>query len=217
MALLLYFILAFFATVTSGKTNPLSLQDTKDVIPVFSRADRNADESGDGSIDTLECVSSLTVDAFSQLSTTLTDTLNNCTSQNNVFYDYEVTISDSGIESFVTSSEDEYLLFADHFSPGNSYQLLVEAICSSCDSQIVELTLDIAVNSYEERLFPFGDVLADSSLSAANDHQYSEVNFDTPFAVPVYDKTHKRAYVRSHYLNYYVFIYARSFLYFVHR
>ncbi len=140
------------------------------------------------------------------LSATLTDTVNECTSQNNPFYDYEVIVSDSGTESFVTSSGDDYLLFADHFSPGNSYELLVEAICSSCDFQIVELTLNIAVNSYEERLLPFGNVLSDSSLSGANDHQYSEVNFDIPFAVPVYDKTHKRAYVRSHYLNYYVFM-----------
>ncbi len=165
---------------------------------LYFRAKREAG-SGDGSGMDIICPTSLQADAFSSVSKQLLALLNECIqSPQNAYYEYKINYnSQDPSKNFTTNSQNDDILFADYFSPGTTHQLTVEATCSECEVKTIDLNLELSLTNYTVRLFPYGVLMSDGSLTGVDD-AYIDVNIiDVPFPVPVYDEKYRRAYVSS--------------------
>ena len=168
--------------------------------PLFKNVRREVNtEMASGSSGNGICSSSLEVDLFSALANTLDTAAISCSGAGlGTHFTYTVEYEDSGGSSvsFNIETMDESVLFADHFSLEESYKATVKAMCGSCDSPEYDLTLDITVRAYTDRLFPYGSLMSDEELTGVDDG-YADVHIDAPFSVPIYEKKHRKLYVSS--------------------
>lgn len=155
--------------------------------------------SGDGGMDDLSeevCTTSwLIQDPFTPISQTISNEIVACTASSDLYEDYSITINSQDSSYITLSSSDNSVLFVDHFKSNTTYNnVTVETLCTSCDPNMVELRLNITIEAYKKRLLPYGDVLSDEFLKGEDD-SYIDAALDSPFTVPVYNKTYEKAYV----------------------
>lgn len=154
--------------------------------------------SGDGIDDLTEevCSSLWSIEnPFTSISQAITDEIASCTSSGDLYEEYSVAINSQDRSFFTVLASDLSVLFIDHFKSNTSYDnVTVETLCTSCDPNVVELRLNITVQTYNKRLLPHGDTLSDDTLKGEDDG-YMDAVLDSPFAIPVYDETYNKAYV----------------------
>ena len=200
MALSAWFLCLIFASQIIGQEckgifDDIEIQFDSTLDGFNVRGTREVESSGDGSGIGISCPTSLKADAFSSVSKSLASSIDECIqSPPNAYYEYKVTPDSSA--SFTTNSLNDHILYADYFSPDTTHHVTVEATCILCDVQTIELNLEISIENYTLKLFPYGVLTSDESLTDVDDG-YTDVSMDVHFPVPVYGNRYRKAYVSS--------------------
>ena len=148
-----------------------------------------AEESGSGSD---SCTYTSTVEPFSSIADTLDALALDCTSNPaDTEFQYTVIYTGSSNGSFSTFSDDD-ILFVDYFQLGNMYTLTITTSCDICDA--FDMTTEVSVSNYSNRLLPYGELLQDETLTDVDD-DYTSVHVDAANSLPVYDKKYRTIYV----------------------
>ena len=148
-----------------------------------------AEGSGSGS-DT--CIYTSTVEAFSSIADTLDALALECSSNpGDTEFQYTVLYTGSSNGNFSTFSDDN-ILFVDYFQLGNTYTLTITTSCDICD--VFDMTTEVSVSHYSNRLLPYGELLQDETLTDVDD-DFTSVHVDAANSLPVYDKKYRTIYV----------------------